>query len=83
MSPYANFETICGDTPPAWPSRILKSPLDGVSHIDIIKFTMIRRSPKPDPKLRALQERAAPPIRRRTPFKTQLLSTAISSMRTI
>jgi transposase len=52
----ACFALICGDMPPAWPSRTLKSWLDRVEGIDTIIFTMIRRSPKPDPKLRALQE---------------------------
>lgn len=47
---------ICGVTLPAWPSRGFNSRLDRVARVDAIIFTMIRRSPKPDPKLRALQE---------------------------
>jgi transposase len=52
----ARFAFICGVTPPAWPSCPFDSRLDSVAHIDTIIFTIIRRSPKPDPKLRALQE---------------------------
>jgi transposase len=46
----------CGATPPGWPWHALNSRLDIVVRVDTITFTVIRRSPKPDPKLRALQE---------------------------
>src|SRR5260370_41184423 len=50
------FPLIWGVTPPSWPARALNSRLDIVACMDIIIFTMIRRSPKPNPKLRALRE---------------------------
>src|SRR5437667_2618480 len=52
----ANSATICGDRSPARPAGSFNSRLDRVARIDTIIFTMIRRSAKPDPKLRALQE---------------------------